>query len=273
MQQTIFDCHCHSCYSPDGNTRIDELAFCAFENGIAGICVTDHCDLNTPAPPEGYAARFQKSHSEILQLRKKWNSKVNILSGIEIGQVLNFEEEARAVIAAVDFDFVLLSWHCAFAKTDLFLLDYSRFSEIELEKLCRSYFERVSLSVQHWDDFDAFAHLTLPSRYLKLRCGIDIDLRRYSDELEVILKTLISKGKGLEINTSGLGSGHGTTMPDPWLIKYFRELGGQIITLGSDAHSGKDIGSFLHSGASIAYNAGFRYAAYYKERKPIFYPI
>jgi histidinol-phosphatase (PHP family) len=280
LQAPVFDCHCHSTYSSDGQSTIGELAAHAFANGVSGFCVTDHCDLNEPYA-ETFPAIAPLIHAEILNLRKKWDGKISILSGIELGNVTGFERQACAVLAAADFDYVLLSLHRATGFSDLYETDFSGFGESDVHRLARAYFEDAAHCAAKWDNYDAFAHLTLPARYIRQRLGVVLDLRRYSNELEATLKALAERGKALEINVSGLRTNihskgipaHGDTMPSPWLVKRFRELGGEIITLGSDAHHGQAVGSHLRDGAQIAHTAGFRHAAYYKERKPVFYPI
>ena len=87
------------------------------------------------------------------------------------------------------------------------------------------------------------------------------------------LKTLIEKGKGIEINTSGLRQKYGDVFPSLKYVKLFRELGGEILSIGSDAHTVADLGSGITEGAKIALEAGFKYLCYFKERKPNFLKI
>jgi histidinol-phosphatase (PHP family) len=108
---------------------------------------------------------------------------------------------------------------------------------------------------------------------MKQRNGIEADISRFDDIIEESFRMLIQNGKGIEINTSGFRQGFGSAFPDLKYVKMYRELGGEILTIGSDSHTVEDIGANVADGAEIASAAGFRHLTYFKERKPYFVKI
>jgi len=121
-------------------------------------------------------------------------------------------------------------------------------------------------------DFDCLAHLDLIKRYAAW-CGMQVEFSDYEDELIPILKRVIERGKGIEINTSGLRQGVNETLPGLYILKLYKALGGKILTIGSDAHEKENIGANITDGLSLALKAGFTEICTFKGRKPIFHPI
>ena len=124
-----------------------------------------------------------------------------------------------------------------------------------------------------WGKFDVLGHLTYTLRYIEGDNGIKVDMKPYEEIIRESLKLIIQNGKGIEINTSGLRQKYGKTFPDYEWVKIYRELGGEILSLGSDSHCPEDIGKGIADGAEIALQAGFEYLCYFKERKPNFIKI
>jgi len=132
-----------------------------------------------------------------------------------------------------------------------------------------AYFNDV-LTMVDFADFDILAHLTCPLRYIVGKYKIDIELSRYADKIETILKKIIKKGIALEVNTSSLVL-TGDFMPSIEIIKKYYDLGGYLITLGSDAHiAGNASFGFVEAIETIK-RIGFKNIYYYQKRKP--YPI
>ena len=124
-----------------------------------------------------------------------------------------------------------------------------------------------------WGKFDVLGHLTYPLRYICGDSGIFVDMERYAHIIDEIFRTLIKKGCGIEINTSGLRQKIGVTLPELRYVKRYYDLGGRIITVGSDAHRTEDLGKGTETGIEIARSAGFTEIACYKNRNPIFIKI
>ena len=110
-------------------------------------------------------------------------------------------------------------------------------------------------------------------RYTKCKGGFDLDISRFDEIIAESFRCLAQNGKGIEINTSGYRQGYGDSFPNLKYVKLFRDLGGEIITVGSDAHTADDLGSCVDKGAETALAAGFTRLCYFKERKPCFIEI
>ena len=119
-------------------------------------------------------------------------------------------------------------------------------------------------------DFDVLGHLTYPLRYITGECGIELDMSRFYEQIREIFRRLIGRGKGIEINTSGLRQRYGRLLPDREYVKMYRECGGEILTLGSDAHCAADIAKGIDEGAELARECGFKYTAYFERREARF---
>ena len=282
----LCDLHTHSCCSPDADSTatIEKMALCAGKLGIDHLTVTDHCDCNfwyredeTEYPeyqkPDSmmFGARIYatESISRIAELKQRFPG---LLCGIELGQPLQQPEAAGCILAREELDMVIGSLHMNSGKPDFYMMQYKKMDSSEIYSLLDSYFSEL-LEMCRQCSFDVLAHLTYPMRYIEGECGISVDMKRYDDIIREIFCTLRDNGKALEINTSGLRQPYGLTFPHIGYIKLFRSLGGELITLGSDAHRLEDIGKGIEEGAALAREAGFRYAAVFKQRKPGLYKL
>ena len=124
------------------------------------------------------------------------------------------------------------------------------------------------LELAKWNKFDSLAHITYPLRYIQGFQKIPVDMKPYDELIREILKTVAQNGKAIEINTSTMRQGLGMTMPSLEYVKLFRELGGEHVTIGSDAHWAKDIGSHLEVGMDMLKEAGFDTFTVYRRREP-----
>lgn len=279
----LCDMHTHSRYSPDADRDavIERMAEQAEKAGLGHIAVTDHCECNfwLTAEEKDYP-EYQKPDSmmfgsriyalqsirETLELKKRHPG---LLCGVELGQPLQNTSAAEEIYGTEGLDFIIGSLHMNAGKPDFYWLEYDKMDSSELYSLLDCYFTEV-LEMCRCCDFDVLGHLTYPLRYIEGRSGIKVDMQRYDGIIREIFCTLIEKGKGIEINTSGLRQEYGRCFPDIEYVRLYRSLGGEIMTLGSDAHRISDIGAGLEEGAMLARQAGFRYAAVFKGRKPEF---
>lgn len=278
------DMHTHTSFSPDAKSSPEDMLKRAVELGLAAYAVTDHCDCNFWYPAEHYfsdtseafdvemygsgeySAQSIKAQQE---LKEKYKGKINFLCGIELGQPLQNIEMVEQVVSRPELDFIIGSHHQNKGKEDFYFIEYNKMDTSEIYALLDDCF-RETLGMCKWGKFDVLGHLTYPLRYIEGEYGIEIDLRRYEDIIREIFCTLIHNGKGIEINTSGLRQKYSRTFPTFEYVRLYRELGGEIITVGSDAHCAADIGKGIADGAELARQAGFRYLAYFKNRKPEF---
>jgi len=265
----IVDCHTHSCRSFDAVPSVMWLAKKASEQGLGGIAVTDHCEINVEGKQKLWSYRkLAKSAREAVKAKEKG---LSMLCGVELGQPTYHPESAKRVLEGAEYDIVLGSIHYLRDGRDFYYLRYTDGSCDPAEVYDR-YLDEV-LRMAEESDFDSLAHLTYPLRYIYGRDGVRLDMARYEDKYEQILTVLVQRGKALEINTSGARRENGFMLPDTRLVRRFRELGGKYITLGSDTHKPAQFAAGLEQGARQALAAGFTEAVYFKERRPVSYRL
>lgn len=267
MFRNLYDSHTHSEHSPDGRDSVLQIARNAMKNGFAGVAVTDHCECNL-LERFHYRERLAHTARDVRRAREALGERFSLTLGIELAEVYEDYDMARAIVAAHPFDFVLGSVHEIEGYSAYFINDYEEMRDGELEEMLRAYFAAQTRFVL-WGEFDALAHIALPLRYLKLYSNIEVDLRLFTEELDELLRALVEKGVGLEVNVSGLRRGEGRAMPPVWVLRRYRELGGEIVTIGSDAHTAVHVGSGIAEGMQMLTAAGFRHFAFFRERKPV----
>lgn len=150
-------------------------------------------------------------------------------------------------------------------------MDFSD-ENIDYMDLLRQYFE-WELKLAEWAKFDTLAHLTYPLRYICGNYGKSVDMTKFSEIIDEILLTLIKNKTALEINTGGLRKPIGITSPDENIIRRYKELGGKLITIGSDAHYAEHLGAGIEQGYELALKCGFDKVAVYQGRTPTLIPI
>ena len=279
----LIDCHTHTQFSVDSEADINECIKRACSLGLAAYAITDHCECNRWYSEEHYPDEttyqyfdfgkdFENSVSAVTKLKEEYAGKIKLICGTELGQATHDYEVAERVVSDSRLDFVLGSMHQLPKTEDFCFIDYSEYTLEGIYGLAERYFAEI-YKLCKWGKFDVLAHLTYFMRYLKCKAGIDIDISRFDGIIAESFKLLIQNGKGIEINTSGIRQGFGATFPDLKYVKMYRELGGEIVSVGSDSHTVNDIGANVADGAELAKAAGFRYLAYFRQRKPQFINI
>ena len=171
--------------------------------------------------------------------------------------------------AAWPFDFIIGSTHVCSGKDPYYPDFYEGRTESEAY---RAYFEDELKNVQMYDCFDSAGHLDYVVRYGPSR-NRDYSYHAYADILDEILKTLISKEKAIECNTAGFKAGLGHPHPTEDVLRRYRELGGELLTLGSDAHQTEHLGYEFRKTGELLKSLGFRYYTIYRNRRPEFLPL
>lgn len=264
----LADQHTHSAASPDSGETVKALCESAVSKGLSALAVTDHCEANGYRA-EGYDRSILVSGTETQAAREQFAGRLEVLRGLELGQATQDIASAEEALAARSYDLVLASMHNLPATPDFY---YINMIENDPQPLFERYLDEL-LGLVHWGNFDVLAHLTYPLRYMEGVYHRRVNIARCAQRLDAILSGLAQSGKGLEINTSGFRQGLGTAMPGLEQIKRFRELGGEILTFGSDAHRASDVGANIRDGMELARVAGFRAYAVYRNHQPSFYPL
>lgn len=261
----MFDYHMHSCVSFDGKALPAEMALAARNRGLKEICFTDHIDYETYPNPLGmifdtavYNEAYDYLEVEGLKIRK----------GMEFGLKPYNREDLQRDLQRRHFDFVLGSIHFV-DEVDIYMKEYWQGKTLETAYL--EFMEETLNSVKAHDGYDVLGHLTYIS---KARENPTHELVRYEDYREMvdeILKELVRKGKGMEINTSGVDR-CGGFLPTADYFRRFKELGGEIVTVGSDAHAADRVGQYAKEACEILKDI-FGYVCTFEDRKPIFHKL
>lgn len=279
----ITDCHTHTRNSFDAdNDTVTERCERAIQLGLDAMAVTDHCEVNRFYEKDhykidyeqkyddyGFNRAFENSMAETTAAKDLYSGKFNLICGLELGQPLADMEVTQQILSDSRLDFVIASMHEMPGHDDFAFLDYSKEN---VPALLEQNFSEI-LRIAKWGKFDVLGHITYALRYIQGNQNIPVDMTPYQDTIREIFKAVIQNGKGIEINTSGLRQKYGDTFPSLEYIKLYRELGGEILTVGSDSHKTADLAKGIKEGIEIAAQAGFTRIAYFKERKPYFINI
>lgn len=261
----LSDFHIHSHFSADSDANPEDIIKKAISLGMTDICFTDHNDFDFPGDLD-FTLDTNNYFNAISSLKKQYSRIINVGIGIEVGLEPYLSGKIHSLITENDFDFVIGSSHLINKKDPY----YPEYFEGRKESECfEEYFFSILDNINTIDDFDVYGHIDYIVRYPKSK-DTYYSYSLYHDILDEILKKLIYDGKGIEINSGGYRSGLSFPNPHPDVIKRYRELGGEIITLGSDAHLPKYIGSNFEDIQNILKTCNFKYYTIFKNRRPSF---
>lgn len=259
------DVHTHSSFSSDSNEPLRELAAAAVKRGLKTLCVTEHMDFDYPEPGE-FILDVPKYRAELFRVRGEFSDKLEVLFGVELGLLDYAAPRLYDFAKSADFDFIIGSMH-QIDDLDPYYPEY--FDKMGDKNGITHFFDVMLSCVKAFDNYDVLGHLDYIVRYSHSKSYDPVDYREVIDE---ILKIVVSKDKGIEINTAGVNS-LGYPHPNTFVLQRYKELGGEIVTIGSDAHSASRVGADLDKAESALINAGFCEYAIFRNRHPDFYPI
>lgn len=257
----LMDFHMHTAASEDSDAPIEAMCDAAIAKGLCAVAVTDHMEV---VHYEQYAGDLEASWRESGRAAPLYAGRLRVARGIELGEPLADLAVTDELLRTHDFDFVLASQHKLNQKNDPDNVDYYflDYTGRDVGEVMDGYFDAV-LDLVRWGRFHSLAHLTYPFRYIP-EDRRPKDYSRWQDRLDAVLRELAQRGLALEINTAGLRQpGCGITHPDLTIVRRFRELGGERITIGADAHRPADVGAHMETAAALAQEAGFRYLSMY----------
>lgn len=263
---TIGDTHVHSRYSTDSETPMEDMVKKAVEEGLPHLCFTDHIDEDYPVEGVKFGFDVPSYFEEINTLREKYKDRILVLAGVELGMQLQLTERYAKLTKQYPFDFVIASQHLV-GECDPYYP--STFEGKTDAQVYRKYFEETLKNVEAFGAFDALGHLDYIVRYGKYKTH-SYSYSAYADVIDEILKTLVRKNKALEINTAGIRKSLGFPNPSPDVLKRYRELGGTLVTVGSDSHKPYSIGFSFREAGELLKECGFTHYAYYVNRNPVF---
>lgn len=267
----LADYHLHSQFSADSDLDLNTICKTAIKNGIKEIAVTDHHDIDYMDDTIEFILDKEKYLNELEKYQQKFAEKLKIKKGIEIGLQLHIFEKCDNYLGD-DFDFIIGSFHTV-EKADLYRGDFFRGYE-QWESYIQ-YLKTVLNIVKNYNNFNVVGHFDLVRRYGDFDSSPDLMKNKTAAELiEEILKILIKNDKGLEVNTSGYHLEDGQNPMPSWsILELYYELGGKILTLGSDSHYAVQIGYKFEETAEKLKDIGFKTLTTFTEGKPDFYKI
>lgn len=272
MKTPIVDYHIHTEYSFDWPTllpgRIFDICETALKNGVSQIAVTDHLDANTASSGEIMMLDVEQERHDVMRAKKCYEGRLDVIYGIELGQPHQASELASRILSNYDFEFVIGSYHNNVDAEDFSLIDYAH---TPAETLIKYYENYLCETVDHikWGvgKFSTLGHLGYPLRYFIRNNLTDIVNpydEKYMKTVKRIFELLIKHGIALEVNTSGWRQGMNNTMPLDGMIQCYVDMGGKLITVGSDSHGAHFIGSNVEKEYGILYRLGVREISAFK---------
>lgn len=262
------DCHIHTNISHDGISSIEEYLKYAPIIGVDEITFTEHYDDYTGLETKLRTLDVLDYYNKYLLYKNDNVLKTNF--GIEIGLQPDLVNEIENMTTQYPFDFIIGSSHIT-CKKDM-AMDKSFFDGYSRKEAYLRYFKEVLQNIILYNQFDVYGHLDYVVRYGGY-ASKKIEYSEFKEILDEILINLIKKDKGIEINTSGIRYGLGNPHPNIDVIKRYKELGGRIITMGSDAHKIQDLAKNFNEAFDILEDVGYKEIAIYHNRIPDFVKI
>ena len=261
----IADLHTHTSFSTDSDEPMENAVSAMIQKGIRTVCFTEHMDMDYPGGE--FLLDTAAYRSRLLELREKFRGKIEILFGVELGLMDYLAPRLQEYVDSWDFDFIIGSSHLVDGFDPYYPEYFGKYGD---RNGILRYFESILANIRSFSDFDVYGHLDYVVRYSHAKGYSPAD---YSDIIDEMLKTIISMGKGIELNTAGLKYGLGWAHPHPDVLKRYRELGGEIITVGSDGHKAEHYAWEFGRAAEILKAAGFSRCTVFRGRKPEFVDI
>lgn len=260
--------HIHSSFASfDAEGSLPDMIAAAAASPLGHICFTDHMDMVDETT--GHARNALPLRRESFERRREAAEGrippgLSVAFGMELGAPMQLPEAAAEAAAMPGLDFIIASVHNIPDVPDFYFYPYE--SEEECEALNRRYLAEL-LRTADFPHFDVFGHIGYTTRYMHRRGFRErICVEKYGDELRAILTRLIENGKGIECNSSGYRD---TAAPYPGadILRLYRSLGGEILTVGSDAHSPSQVFSGIRDAYELIKSCGFRYISRFRERQ------
>ena len=273
------DYHVHSNFSCDSSYEMEDVIKDAIKLGLKEICFTDHVDYDIKADWDdenpiiykdnkivynvNYPVYFEKLENFVI----KYKDEINIKKGLEFGIQTHTIDKFQNLFNSYDLDFILLSIH----QIDDHEFWTGEFQEGKTIKKCYDdYYDELFKIVQNYHDYSVLAHMDLMRRYVD-------DKKDYftycKNDIKSILEYIIRDGKGIEVNTSSFFYKIDGLTPSINIIKLYHELGGEIITIGSDSHNKERLGSHIKDIKEILKDIGFKYFCTFENMIPIFHNL
>lgn len=273
------DYHVHTSYSDDSTYEMKDVVKDAIAMGMQEICFTDHVDYGIkldwdqkekmvmrdgkPLANVNYPLYF----SEIADLKRKYGKRISIKQGMEFGIQTHTMAQYEKLFSAYDFDFIILSCHQV-DNQEFWTQDFQRHKT--QKEYNERYYQEIKDVIERYKHYSVLGHLDLITRYDQAGTYPFSALKA---QLEAILKTVIADGKGIEVNTSSHRYGLKDLTPARDILRLYRDLGGKIITIGSDSHKKEHLGAYIEETKKELKAMGFAYFCTFEKMQPIYHEL
>lgn len=273
------DYHVHTEYSDDSVYPMEAVVKDAIRLGLDEICFTDHVDYGVKVDWDGgekirqrgsepFAnVNYPKYVAQFNELQARYKNQIALKLGLEFGMQTHTIPQYEALFARYPFDFIILSVHQIEDK-EFWTQDFQR-GRTQREYNERYYEELLEL-VKRYHNYSVLGHLDVIVRYDEHGVYPFEKIRPF---VEQILKTAIADGKGIELNTSSHRYGLKDTQPAKAILELYRDLGGRIITVGSDSHKPEHLGAYIKESYALLKSLGFKEFCTYEKMTPIFHAL
>ena len=265
----LCDAHSHTLISPDSHASLSGMAAAAVSAGLREFCVTDHCDLLDQYGDPVTTFNWPYAMEQYLTVKETLGNRLTLRLGLELGSAPYDPDTARAILAAggVELDFVLGSlhnWIGAEGNIDLGSSNFTGDPSLARKAVDAALTYTWALVTRYPDCYDSLAHVVYPLRYIR-RDGIDLSFADWEDRVRAIFTEVARTDHALEVNTR-----RGRDL-DFWppLLRWFKECGGELVTVGADAHRPQDVAKGIPEALELLKAAGFDCVATFAGRKPI----
>ena len=256
------DLHTHSLFSFDGaeNSTPDALCRRALEVGLTDLAITDHCDVNGEVEKIYPIYDSDAAYAAVMEAKEKYKGRLNLLYGIELGNAHHYPDYAREVLARHNYEFVIGSLHNLRGVPDFYYINYEKMREPIINQLfdraLDEMLEMCAFDVDGKSPFTTLGHITYMHRYVTV-AKRTMDFAPHHEKIRALYELIIKRDIALELNVSTLAKGLGISMPTLELLKTYRDAGGRLITVGSDAHAPEMLGKAIRKGYALLEAAGF----------------
>lgn len=264
----MYDYHTHSNFSSDADHSMERMIQGALDLGLTEIAFTDHVDYDYADPSIDFDLDHKAYIEEIRRIRDVYGDRIKVRHGLELGLQPHLIDRCAHLVAAEKPDFVLCSIHTCHGL-DLYRGDY--FKSRTPAEAWENYLHELHSIIRKFQDFSVVGHMDI--------------LRRYDPETAAfpraslkgcfmeIFRALIMNGKGIEVNTSGYRNPDGMPLPSWEILKWYHEAGGEVLTLGSDAHSPDVLAYRFPETLEQLRDIGFRNLCTFEAMEPTFHSI
>ena len=278
------DYHVHTEFSDDSEYSMEQVVKDAISKGLDEICFTDHVDYGikkdwddpsgieyretSPGVFQPFAnADYPRYYELYRQLKEKYAREISLKLGMEFGMQMHTVEKYEKLFARYPFDFIILSIHQVDDK-EFWTQDFQ--SGKTWQQYNERYYEEMLHLVKNYHNYSILGHVDLITRYDK--AGV-YPFEKIKPLLTEIFKTVIADGKGIELNTSSHRYGLNDLTPAKNILKLYRQLGGRIITIGSDSHKAEHLNAYIDEGREELKKLGYTEFCTFRQMQPIFHKL